>query len=317
LSAPTVTRAAIEAAAPIIRPFVRETPVIEIAAEDFGLSGLPIVFKLEYLQASGTFKARGAFYNLLTRHGPDTGVIAASGGNHGAAVAYAAQRLGRKAHIFVPAIASPAKLEKIRACGAHVVVGGAVYADALKASQEYAAFSGDMQVHAYDQAETLIGQGTVGLELHGQAPTAETIFVAVGGGGLIGGIAAHYEGDARIVGVEPERAPTLARALEAGQPVDVTVSGIAADSLGAGRIGSLAFSFAQQFVAASVLVTDAEIVDAERALWDVLRVVVEPGGAAAFAALLSGRYQPRADERIAVVLCGANTSSVHFDPPPV
>jgi threonine dehydratase len=297
LSAPTVTRAAIEAAAPIIRPFVRETPVIEIAAEDFGLSGLPIVFKLEYLQASGTFKARGAFYNLLTRHGPDTGVIAASGGNHGAAVAYAAQRLGRKAHIFVPAIASPAKLEKIRACGAHVVVGGAVYADALKASQEYAAFSGDMQVHAYDQAETLIGQGTVGLELHGQAPTAETIFVAVGGGGLIGGIAAQ--------------------ALEAGQPVDVTVSGIAADSLGAGRIGSLAFSFAQQFVAASVLVTDAEIVDAERALWDVLRVVVEPGGAAAFAALLSGRYQPRADERIAVVLCGANTSSVHFDPPPV
>lgn len=316
MSPPTVTRAAIEAADPIIRPYIRETPVIEVDAADFGLVGLPISFKLEFLQASGTFKARGAFLNLLTRGGPESGVIAASGGNHGAAVAYAAQRLGRKAHIFVPAIASPAKIEKIRACRAHVVVGGAVYAEALKASQEYAAFSGDMQVHAYDQAETLIGQGTVGLELAHQVPAAETILVAVGGGGLIGGIAAYYAGDARVVGVEPERAPTLARALEAGQPVDVAVSGVAADSLGAGRIGSLVFPIAQQFVARSLLVTDAEIVVAQRALWDVLRVVVEPGGAAAFAALLSGRYQPRADEKLVVLLCGANTSSVHFDPPP-
>jgi len=316
LSAPAVTRAAIEAAEPLIRPYIRETPVIEVDAADFGLVGLPISFKLEFLQASGTFKARGAFLNLLTRGGPESGVIAASGGNHGAAVAYAAQRLGRKAHIFVPAISSPAKIEKIRACGADVVVGGAVYAEALKASREYAALSGDMQVHAYDQAETLIGQGTVGLELAHQVPAAETILVAVGGGGLIGGIAAYYAGDARVVGVEPERAPTLARALEAGQPVDVAVSGVAADSLGAGRIGSLVFPIAQQFVAGSLLVTDGEIVAAQSALWDVLRVVVEPGGAAAFAALLSGRYQPRADEKVVVLLCGANTSSVHFDPPP-
>jgi threonine dehydratase len=315
LSDPAVTRAAIEAAEPIIRPYIRETPVVEVEAADFGLSGLPITFKLEFLQVSGTFKARGAFLNLLTRDGAERGVIAASGGNHGAAVAYAAQRLGHKAHIFVPAISSPAKIEKIRACDAHVVIGGDVYAEALKTSREYASFSGGMQIHAYDQAETLIGQGTAGLELHRQAPATETVLVAVGGGGLIGGVAAYYAGDARIVGVEPERAPTLTRALEAGAPVDVAVSGVAADSLGAARVGSLAFPIAQQFVAGTVLVTDEEIVAAQRALWDILRVVVEPGGAAAFAALLSGRYQPRPDEKIAVLLCGANTTSVHFDPP--
>lgn len=296
----------------LIQPHIRETPIIEVAAADFGLAGAPITLKLEFLQVSGTFKARGAFYNLLTRGEPGQGVVAASGGNHGAAVAYAADKLGRRAEIFVPSISSPAKIEKIRAYGAEVVVGGATYADAFAASQERVAATGDMYVHAYDQAETLIGQGTVGLELQRQAPTVATLLISVGGGGLIGGIAAYYAGSAKIVGVEPERAPTMHRALAAGEPIDVDVSGIAADSLGARRLGSLAFPIFKQFAVQSLLVTDAEIVAAQQALWDVLRVVVEPGGAAAFAALLSGRYRPAGGERVAVLLCGANTGAVHF-----
>ena len=310
---PAIIRASIEAAYPLIRPYIRETPIIEVAAADFGLSGAPIIFKLEFMQASGTFKARGAFYNLLTRGAPGQGVVAASGGNHGAAVAYAAQKLGRRAHIFVPSISSPAKIDKIRACGAEVHIGGAVYADALQASEAWVARTGDMPVHPYDDPGTLIGQGTVGLELSHQAPGAETVLVSVGGGGLIGGIAAWYAGAARVIGVEPELAPTLRRALDAREPVDVEVSGIAADSLGARRLGSNVFPIAESYVADALLVSDAEIVAAQRALWDVLRVVVEPGGAAAFAALLSGRYRPRADERVAVLLCGANTTAVRFD----
>jgi threonine dehydratase len=312
---PPITHATIEAAYPLIRPYVRETPVIEVAAADFGLAGAPILFKLEFMQVSGTFKARGAFYSLLTRGETGQGVTAASGGNHGAAVAYAAQRLDRPAHIFVPSISSPAKIERIRACGAEVVVGGAVYADALNASLDWIEKSGDMSVHAYDQAETLIGQGTVATELRLQAPALETLLVAVGGGGLIGGIAANYAGDIGIVAVEPERAPTLNRALAPGHPVDVEVSGIAADSLGARRLGSLFAEVIGRYPVQSLLVTDAEIVTAQQALWDVLRVVVEPGGAAAFAALLSGRYRPRPDERVGVLLCGANTSAVRFDAP--
>ena len=310
---PEITRAAVDAAETLIRPYVRVTPVIEIAAGEFGLTGAPILFKLEFLQASGTFKARGAFYNLLTRGGPGQGVTAASGGNHGAAVAYAAQKLGRPAHIFVPEISSPAKIAKIKACGAEVHVGGAVYAEALKASEEWIARSGDMSIHAYDQPETLIGQGTVAAELHRQAPGIETLLVSVGGGGLIGGIAAYYRGDVRLVGVEPERAPTLRRALDAGEPADVAVSGVAADSLGAARIGANVFPIARKFVADALLVSDQEILAAQKALWDVMRVVVEPGGAAAFAALLSGRYRPGPDERVAVLLCGANTTAVSFD----
>jgi threonine dehydratase len=309
---PAVTPSTIEAAYPLIRPHIRETPVIEVAAADFGLSGAPIVFKLDFLQVSGTFKARGAFYNLLTRGESGQGVVAASGGNHGVSVAYAAQALGRPANIFVPAISSPAKIEKIRACGAEVHIGGATYADALAASEAYLATSGNIAIHAYDQPETLIGQGTVGLELQRQAPRAETVLVSVGGGGLIGGIVAWYAGAARIVGVEPEGAPTFHKALKAGEPVDVGVSGIAADSLGARRLGSLAFPILRQFDVQSVLVTDDEIVAAQRALWDVLRVVVEPGGAAAFAALLAGHYRAGPKERVAVLLCGANTDAVHF-----
>lgn len=307
-----IDRAAIEAAYPLIRPHIRETPIIEVAAGDFGLDGAPLVFKLEFLQVSGTFKARGAFYNLLTRGSPEQGVVAASGGNHGAAVAYAAQKLGRRAHIFVPEISSPAKIAKIRAYGAQIHIGGATYADALKASEAWVTETGDMPVHAYDDPGTLIGQGTVGFELHRQAPDADTVLVAVGGGGLIGGIAAYYAGEAKIIGAEPERAPTLRRALDAGRPVDVDVSGLAADSLGARRLGSNVFPIAQRFVADALLVGDDDIAAAQQALWDVMRVVVEPGAATAFAALLSGRYRPAAGERVAVLLCGANTT-ISFD----
>jgi len=312
---PPITAEAIAAAYPLIRPHIRETPVIEVAASDFPLAGAPIAFKLEFLQVSGTFKARGAFCNLLTRGSADQLVVAASGGNHGAAVAFAAQKLGRRAEIFVPAISSPAKVARIKAYGASVVVGGANYHEAYLASQERVAATDAIYVHAYDQPETLIGQGTVALELQRQAPDADTVLVSVGGGGLIGGIAAWYAGRTRVIGVEPEHAPTLRRALDAGQPVDVDVSGLAADSLGARRIGTHPFAVAQQYIADALLVTDAEIASAQRALWDVLRVVVEPGGAAAFAVLLSGRYRPKAEERVAVLLCGANTDAVHFASP--
>jgi threonine dehydratase len=307
-----VTPAAIEAAYPLIRPHIRETPIVEVAAGDFGLAGAPITFKLEFLQVSGTFKARGAFYNLLTRGEKGQGVVAASGGNHGAAVAYAAQQLGRQAHIFVPEISSPAKIAKIREYGADVHIGGATYAEALEASRAWVARTGDMPVHAYDQPETIIGQGTTGLELQRQAPDIDSVLVAVGGGGLIGGIAAYYAGSTKVIGVEPETAPTLHAALGAGQPVDVKVTGLAADSLGARRLGATVFPIAKVCVADALLVGDADIRAAQEALWDVLRVVVEPGGAAAFAALLSGRYRPRPDERTAVLLCGANTTAVDF-----
>lgn len=311
----SITPAAIEAAYPLIRPYIRATPVIEVDAEDFGLSGPRLVFKLEFLQVSGTFKARGAFYNLLTRGTPGQGIVAASGGNHGAAVAYAAQRLGRKAHIFVPEISSPAKIEKIRASGAEVHIVGAEFAEAFEASEQWIDRTGDLPVHPYDDPGTLIGQGTVGLELERQAPKADTVLVSVGGGGLIGGIAAWYAGRAKVAGVEPEGAPTLHRALEAGYPVDVEVAGVAADSLGARRLGENVFPIVRAHVAEALLVTDDEIVAAQRALWDVMRVVVEPGSATAFAALLSGRYRPARDERVAVLLCGANTTAVGFGPP--
>ncbi|HVW92166.1 MAG TPA: threonine/serine dehydratase [Devosia sp.] len=310
-----ITPAAIEAAYALTRPHVRETPILEAAAADFGLAGQPITFKLEFLQVSGTFKARGAFNNLLTRGEAGQGVVAASGGNHGVAVAYAAQHLGRKARIFVPSISSQAKIDKIKACGAEIVVGGANYAEALAASEEWIAQSGDMPVHAYDMPETIIGQGTVALELARQAPEVDSMLVSVGGGGLVGGVAAWYRGGAKVIGVEPERAPTLRRALDAGQPVDVDVSGLAADSLGARRLGSNVFPIVRDYLADALLVSDEEIAAAQRTLWDVLRIVAEPGGAAAFAALLSGRYLPAKGERVAVILCGANTTAVHFDEP--
>ena len=296
----------------LIRPYIRRTPVVEADGADFGLGPVPLVLKLELLQHAGSFKTRGAFANLLMRHVPAAGVVAASGGNHGAAVAYTAMKLRKPAKIFVPTVASPAKLERIRGYGAHLVIHGERYAEALAASEEWVAQSGALAVHAYEQIETLLGQGTVGLEFEEQAPRCHTLLVAVGGGGLIGGIAAWFTGRMRIIGVEPEAAPTLTLALQAGRPVDSPAGGIAADSLAPKRVGELMFPIARSYVERVVLVPDEAIQAAQRALWDVMRVVAEPGGAAAFAALLSGRYRPRAGERVGVLVCGGNTTAVEF-----
>ena len=268
--------------------------------------------KLELLQHTGSFKARGAFTNLLTRDIPAAGVVAASGGNHGAAVAFAAMKLGKPATIFVPNVCSPAKITRIRGYGARLVVTGDRYDDALAASRDWAAESGALPIHAYEQAETLLGQGTVGLEFEDQAPGIDTLLVAVGGGGLIGGIAAWYAGRIRIVGVEPEAAPTLARAFDAGRPVDAPAGGIAADSLAPKRVGELMFPIARAYVERVALVPDAAIVEAQEVLWNSLRVVAEPGGAAALSALLARRYEPGPGERVGVLVCGANTTAVNF-----
>jgi threonine dehydratase len=311
----TLVRSAIAANYDVIRPYLRLTPTVEVQSDDFGLRpAYSLVFKLELLQHTGSFKPRGAFSNLLRRHVPPAGVVAASGGNHGAAVAFAAQRLGIPAKIFVPTVVSPAKLHLIRSCGAEVVVEGERYADALAASEQWAETSGAMQVHAYDQPETLLGQGTVGTELERQAPELETLLVAVGGGGLLGGLAAWYAGGARIklLSVEPEAAPTLTHALAAGRPVDAPAAGIAADSLAPRRVGELMFPLACRHVASAYLVSDDAIRDAQQELWRVLRIVAEPGGAAAFAALLSGQYVPGEGERVGVVVCGGNTTAVDF-----
>jgi threonine dehydratase len=312
----TIDRAGIAAAHDLIRPYIRRTPVIEVAATDFGLAEpVSLSFKLELLQHSGSFKARGAFTNLLQRHVPSAGVVAASGGNHGAAVAFAAMRLRVPAQIFVPTIASAAKIQLIKDCGANVVVEGDRYADALAASERWAERSGAMQLHAYDQPETLLGQGTVGAELEEQAPGLDTLIVAVGGGGLLGGIAAWYAGGEmiKLIAVEPTGAPTLTTALAAGRPVDAEAGGIAADSLAPRRVGKLMFPFAQRHVETVVLVSDDAIRRAQQELWRVLRIVTEPGGAAAFAALLSHQYQPRPGERVGVILCGGNTTAVGFN----
>ena len=265
------------------------------------------------MQHSGSFKARGAFANLLLRDVPSAGVVAASGGNHGVAVAYAGQRLGIRATIFVPSITSPAKVDRIRAYGAEIVVGGDWYDDALAASQQRIAETGALAVHAFDQIETLLGQGTVGLEIEADAPDADTLLLAVGGGGLIGGVASWLGGRMKIVAVESDGAPTLHAAFAAGQPVDAPTGGIAADSLAPKRVGDLAFPIVQAHVEPEVvLVTDDEIRQAQVALWTVLRIVAEPGGAAAFAALLSRRYRPVPGERVAVLVCGGNTTAVNF-----
>jgi threonine dehydratase len=311
-ASPDITRERIAATEAAIRPYVRRTPLLRADLSDFGLPATPVTFKLEMLQHSGSFKARGAFANLLLRKPTDTGVVAASGGNHGVAVAYAAMKVGKPARIFVPTISSPAKMERIRSYGADLVVTGERYNDALMASEEWAAQSGAMKVHAYDQVETLHGAGSVGLEFEEQAPEIDTLLVACGGGGLIGGIAGWFQGRVRIIGVEPELCPTLYRALEAGRPVDTESSGIAADSLAPKSVGGLMFPVAQKWVDRVVLVPDDAIAAAQRGLWDIARVVAEPGGATAFAALLCGGYRAARGERVGVVVCGANTTAVRF-----
>jgi threonine dehydratase len=295
-----------------IKGYVRRTPAIDIDGAELGLAAEALTLKLELLQHAGSFKARGAFANLTGQAVPAAGVAAASGGNHGAAVAFAAQKLGHAAHIFVPTISSPAKIERIRSYGADLVIDGSRYAEALERCQSFIAQTGALSVHAYDAPLTLLGQGTVGLEFEEQAPNLDTLLVAVGGGGLIGGIAAWYQGRVKVIGVEPETAPTLHAALAAGSPVDVPVSGLAADSLGASRIGSIAFGIARKHVSKSVLVPDDAIRKAQLLLWDRLKIAAEPGGAAVLAALVTGAYAPARGERLGLLICGGNTTAVDF-----
>jgi len=310
-----IDRAAIEEMEPRIRPWIRRTPLLAIDPADFRVEAGSLSLKLELLQHAGSFKSRGAFANLLTRPVPKAGVVAASGGNHGLAVAYAAGRLRIPAKIFVPVVASPEKVARIRDYGADLTVTGDRYADALAASERWAEESGALRIHAFDQRETLLGQGTLGMELEAQAEPAgglDTILVAVGGGGLISGISAWFGGSVRIVAVEPEGAPTLTRAMEAGKPVDAETGSVAADSLAPKRVGELVFPIASRFVDRVVLVTDEEILAAQRALWSTVRIVAEPGGAAAFSALFSRKYQPAPGERVAAIVCGGNTTAVTF-----
>ena len=295
-----VTPSQIEAAEVRIRPFIRRTPIMDYAPN--------VHLKLEFLQHGGSFKPRGAFNSILSHTVPAVGVAAASGGNHGLAVALAAKNHGVPATIFVPEIAAPAKIAAIKATGATLRVGGARYDDALAACTAFIAETGALSIHAFDTRETLAGQGTVALEWDAQSDAQlDTVLVAVGGGGLIAGMAAWWRGSVKVVGVEPSGSKALHAALAASAPVDVSVASIAADSLGAKRAGKLAFTIAEQFVDHVVLVDDAAIVAAQRTLWQHLRIASEPGGAAAFAAWQSGGYVPQPGERVGILLCGANT----------
>ena len=307
-----ISRERIQQTEAVIRPHIRRTPILEVDGADFGLDSIRIVFKLELFQHAGSFKARGAFTNILTREVPAAGVVAASGGNHGAAVAFAAMKLRKPATIFVPSVASTTKLDRIRSYGAELVITGDRYAESLEASEAWTAKSGALPIHAYEGNETLLGQGTLGLELEQQDPKLDSLLVAVGGGGLIGGVAAWYQDKVRMIAVEPFAAPTLERALRAGRPVDAPAGGIAADSLAPRQVGQQMFPIAEKYVREVVLVSDEEIVEAQKRLWQSLRVVAEPGGAAAFAGLLSGRYKTKPGERVGVIVCGGNTDAVDF-----
>ncbi len=314
-----ITKHAIAEAFEQITPFIRRTPVIDIEID--GLDA-PIVLKLEQLQHSGSFKVRGAFASLLgvdvaRAKVPSAGVAAASGGNHGAAVAYVAGVLGIPAKIFVPQISAPAKIAKIKSYGADVVVDGENYGAALANCDAYIEQTGAMSLHAYDAPHTIIGQGTLAAEFETQVlahklGSVDSVLMAVGGGGLIGGAAAWYQSAVNLVGVESQGCPTLHNALEAGERVRITPSGLAADSLGASVIGELSFPLAQEYVSSVKLVSDDDIARAQKYLWEHLRLVSEPGGATAFAAVLSGAYQPQADERVGVVVCGSNTDLGSF-----
>jgi threonine dehydratase len=308
-----VSRPTIAQCEKLIRPYIRRTPVVEIDGAEFGLPANTLTLKLELLQHSGSFKARGAFANLLTRDVPKAGVVAASGGNHGLAVAYAAMKLRKPAKIFVPSVSSPVKIQRIREYGADLVIEGDRYADALAASETWALQTGALPVPAFDQNETITGQGTVGFEIAEQASDIDTLLVSVGGGGLIAGIAAWYAGRINVIGVEPFASPTLSKALEAGHPVDAEVGGLAGDSLAPQRVGERVFPIIQKYARQTVLVTDKAIADAQAILWRALRIVAEPGGAAAFSAILSGVYRPEPGERVAIVICGGNTAAVNFD----
>jgi threonine dehydratase len=303
-------RTEIETTYELIRGHVRRTPVIEISPADLGIDATgPLTLKLEYLQRAGAFKVRGAFANMLLRDVPESGVVAASGGNHGVAVAFAAHHLKIRARVIVPTISDPAKMDRIRTLGATLVVIGDRYADALAAAREWQAGSGALDIHAFDQRETLLGAGSVALELTQQA-TVDTVLVPVGGGGLIGGIAAYLEGRTKVIGVETTGAPTLATALAHGAPTDAPTGGIGADALAPKRVGELMFPIAQAHVAEVVLVEDDDVRQAQRALWRAVRIAVEPAAAVGIAALRTRAYRPEPGERVAVVLSGSNTRPV-------
>lgn len=300
-----ISRKEVEAAWGLIQPHVRRTPVLELSPGAFGIA-VPLALKLEALQVSGSFKGRGAFHKLLASKVPAAGIVAASGGNHGAAAAYAARALGHRAEIFVPTIAAPAKVARLQSYGAIVHQIGAVYAEARAASEKRAAETGALIAPAYEDPVVFAGAGSVALEFAEQAKF-DTLLVAVGGGGLIAGCAAAIGDQVKIVAVETEGTPTLHAALKAGKPVDVAISGIAADALGASRIGTPNFEIAQKLVRESVLVSDDAVRTTQRALWEALRIVAEPAGATGLAALMSGAYRPAAGERVATLICGANT----------
>lgn len=300
-----VSHATIATAHALIAPHIRTTPVMELRRGALGGDWTPVL-KCEFMQHAGSFKPRGAFYNLLSRKVGPAGVAAASGGNHGAAVAHAAQVLGHKARIFVPEISSPAKIAAIRRFGAEVVIGGARYDDAQAACDAYVAETGALKVHPFAALETIAGQGTLAREWQGQGEV-DTVLIAAGGGGLIAGVASWFAGSAtRVIGVEPAGSRALHAALEAGGPVDVTVESVAADSLGARNVGELVHEICRDTVEKVVLVADEAITDAQTRLWRDFRIAAEPGGAAAFGAALSGAYAPAPGERVGILLCGGN-----------
>ncbi|HSW18886.1 MAG TPA: threonine/serine dehydratase [Ramlibacter sp.] len=303
-------RAHIEAAAARIaahpRPFIRETPLWKLPGAALGVACAQVWLKLEHLQVAGSFKARGMFSRLLAQPIPASGVIVASGGNAGIATAAAARELGVHCEVFVPEVCSAAKRARLRELGAEVVVTGAAYAQALEACMARQRESGALLTHAYDQVEVVAGAGTLAREIQAQGGVPDSVLVSVGGGGLVAGIAAWFEGRSRVVALEPELAPTLHRARASGAPVDVAVSGLAADSLGARRVGEIAWRVTQAHVKDSLLLPDAAIREAQLWLWQEMKLAVEPAAALGLAALRTGAYAPRADEQVALVICGAN-----------
>lgn len=297
----------VRAAAALLGGHVRRTPVLSLRAGEVPGLTVDVVVKLELLQHTGSFKARGAFHRLLGSPVPEAGVVTASGGNHGAALAYAARVLGYRAEIFVPASSPPMKAERIRSLGGHVVIGGAIYDEAQAAANVRAAESGALMVHPFDHISTVAGAGTCAMEFEDQTGGLDTVLTSTGGGGLTSGTSAWFGRDAvHVVSVEPETSQCLASALAAGHPVPVAVEGLAIDSLGARQVGAVPFAVCSANGVRAVTVTDAAIRAAQLALWQGLRLVVEPGGAASFAAILSGAYVPAAGERVGVVICGAN-----------
>lgn len=286
--------------------FLRETPLLKLPGTAFGVNCAQVWLKLEHLQTSGSFKARGMLNRLMANTIPASGVIVASGGNAGIATAAAAKALGVRCEVFVPTVSSPAKRAKLAELGADVVVTGAAYAEALAACLDRQRETGALLTHAYDQPEVVAGAGTMAMEIEAQGGMPASVLVSVGGGGLIAGIASWFGSRARVVALEPELAPTLYRAREAGQPVDVAVSGVAADSLGAKRIGAIAWDVTQQHVKDALLLPDAAIRAAQLWLWSELKLAVEPAAALGLAALQTGAYVPRADENVCLVICGAN-----------